>query len=641
MPVTPPDNLGDDKYAPSSFPQTPASVSTSIQIIENGQSAIITTPYIWDDTPENRTIRTNAITALFAATGSQGSTSVVGDTYDSRSSLTSLVYNAGSVLPPQSVLDKAWEDYRAALATQTGSVYVPPPPQTFISPTQSGPFVTGPFTAGPADPNGFVTGPGFVTGGGSYLPVVGAVAVPSLIAGISGIKIPTVTLPSITLPGGFTPPADLVAKAAAATPPAFPNLMTAAKQSLTASVAVTDPTTGQFVPPVNANLFADKSSTLNSIKGSLAALGAGASAAMATITSSIDTAQKNALGDLAVAKAALAQKIKESTSIGQPISQADVSAALAPTTALQNMQSTLSGNPLQAATKMAADAATAASAKTEAINSLKADALLSMLTKPMPVSAAGAVMGNINTSVFTPLAKYSVIKAQETSATQPVASQDPPRDSVRPSGGPLPSDKVTPPITDPDIVNRIWTTEMAGYDKAKEAAYKAAMKILGITVPPDAGKDAVSDAGKALTDSIIPGYQASKAAYTSLLATKPDKTTWTDAENALKTGYEANKEKLQVDPKYTAYTDAVAVYRKIFANYKIAYEAWKNNASRYTLPTEIENDLAYYDPDKMHGISIEATKSASGQLGYKYTYIAANKITGYVRNAGLFSVSYA
>jgi hypothetical protein len=239
------------------------------------------------------------------------------------------------------------------------------------------------------------------------------------------------------------------------------------------------------------------------------------------------------------------------------------------------------------------------------------------------------------------LAKYSIVKAQETSATQPVASQDPPRDSIRPSGGPLPSDKTSPPITDPDIVRRIWATELSGYDIAKEAAYRAAMKILGITVPPDASKDAVSEAGKALTDSVIPGYQASKAAYASLLATKPDKTTWTDAENALKTGYEANKEKIQTDPKYTVYTDAVAVYRKIFANYKIAYEAWKNNASRYTLPTEIENDLAYYDPDRMHGTSVEATKGSSGQLGYRYTYVAANKITGYVRNAGLFSVSYA
>ena len=637
MPIQIPDGFGDNKYTPSSTTPTPASVSSTVQVIENGQSAIITVPFSFDDTPANDAIRKSATTALFAATGAIGSTSV---TENGRTFGSSLVYPAGSALPPQSVLDKAWADYAAALDKQSGSVYVPPPPQTFITPTQSGPFVTGPFTAGPADPNGFVTGPGLVTGGGSYLPALGAVAVPGIIAGISGIKIPTITLPSITLPGGFTPPADLVAKAAAATPPAFPNLMTAAKQSLTATTAA-DPVTGQFTPPVNANLFADKSSTLNSIKGSLASLGAGAAAAMTTITSSIDTAQKNALGDLAVAKAALAQKIKEATSIGQPISQNDVAAALAPTTALQNMQSTLSGNPLQAAAKMAADAATAAAAKTEAINSLKADALLSMLSKPMAATAAGAVTGNLNTSVFTPLAKYSIVKAQETSATQPVASQDPPRDSVRPSGGPLPSDKTSPPITDPDIVSRIWATELAGYDKAKEAAYRAAMKILGITVPPDASKDAVSEAGKALTDSVIPGYQASKAAYTSLLATKPDKTTWTDAENALKTGYEANKEKIQTDPRYTVYTDAVAVYRKIFANYKIAYEAWKNNASRYTLPTEIENDLAYYDPDRMHGTSVEATKGSSGQLGYRYTYVAANKITGYVRNAGLFSVSYA
>jgi hypothetical protein len=58
------------------------------------------------------------------------------------------------------------------------------------------------------------------------------------------------------------------------------------------------------------------------------------------------------------------------------------------------------------------------------------------------------------------------------------------------------------------------------------------------------------------------------------------------------------------------------------------------------LPTEIENDLAYYDPDRMHGISVEATKGSAGQYGYKYPYVAANKIAGYVRDAGLFSVSY-
>ena len=474
--------------------------------------------------------------------------------------------------------------------------------------------------------------------------VLGAVtppSIPSISSLTSGLTLPGA---GISIPSGFTLPSSLTSAISAATPPAFTDLMSAAKTGLT--TALPTPSLNSipaFTPPATPSLFADKSSTLNSITSSLkdgfGNLVSGASSAMASITGAINSAQQNALGDLAIAKAALAQKVKEATSNGLPVSQDNIKAALAPTTGLQNLTSSVSAaasDPFGAATKMASDQAAASAAKTDAINSLKADALLSLLTKPTPTSLAGAIASSINTSVFSSTAKYSVIKAQETSATQAVPSQNPPRDSVRPSGGPIPSDKPSIPITEPDIVTRIWTTELNGYNKAKEAAYAAALKILGLTSPPDPTQDAVTAAGVAFLDGIIPGYSSVKATSVAITSSKPDKTTWTDAEAAAVEAYTTNKTNIQTNPKFMPYSNALATFKKIQANYKIAYEAWKNNANRYTLPIDVENDLSYYDPDNMHGTSVTATKGAAGEIGYKFTYTTSNPITGYVRKSSFF-----
>ena len=171
-------------------------------------------------------------------------------------------------------------------------------------------------------------------------------------------------------------------------------------------------------------------------------------------------AQKNALIDMAVAKAALAQKVKEATARGEAIASSAVTAAMASTKMLQNMQANLT-NPGAIAQLSAESAA----AKADAISSLKANTMLAMLSKPLPAAMAGAVGSTMNPALVNNLTKLNIIKAQETSATQAVPGQGTPTDTVRPKGSAMITNisPEPPPIAKPEVDKRVYTAEVAAY----------------------------------------------------------------------------------------------------------------------------------------------------------------------------------
>jgi len=280
-------------------------------------------------------------------------------------------------------------------------------------------------------------------------------------------------------------------------------------------------------------------------------------------------------------------------------------------------------------------ASTAAAAKLDTLSTLKADAMLSMLTKPMAAGAAGAVGASINPDILTTKAKYSIIKAQETSVTQVVPSQQPPTDPIRKTETTA-QPAIPLSIAEPKGSEKIWVSELAGLVNAiNKGAYKNYMAAMGLgTTATKAEKDA---AALGFTDALVPGYQAAKAANAAVLAAKPDPTTWTDEEKASVELYKANKAAITAMPKWIDYIALAKSVNTLGESHKIAKAAWLNNQLRNTLRADIQQDLAYYDEDNIHLINMQLeTKNMS--LAKPTT--PGTVIPGYVRKEGFLGTSF-
>ena len=187
---------------------------------------------------------------------------------------------------------------------------------------------------------------------------------------------------AIKLPGSLidsvTKAANTVKAAAEAAVPSFDSLMTAARSS----VSVTPNSIGA------GGLFKDISSTISSVGAAQFGIGGVSpnTAGFDAYKKQLADVQKNAVIDIAIAKAALAQKVKEATAAGNAISAGAITSALNATKSLQNLQTTMS-DP----TALAADVAASAAAKAQAIEGLKANTMLAILSKPLAAALAGAV----------------------------------------------------------------------------------------------------------------------------------------------------------------------------------------------------------------------------------------------------------
>lgn len=397
------------------------------------------------------------------------------------------------------------------------------------------------------------------------------------------------TLPSlpssIQLPGSVidaaTRAANSAKAAAEAALPSFNSLMDAAKTSLTTGVG---------------GLFKDVSATLNSVGASQFGIGSETPdvAAFEAYKKQVADVQKNAMIDMAIAKAALAQKVKEASAAGQAISAEVAADALNATKSLQNLQSNLT-NPAA----LAADAAASAAAKAAAITSLKADAMLAMLSKPMPTALAGAVGSNMNAALVNDFAKLNIIKAQESSITQPVPGQAKPAPSIRPADtsitASLDSKSAVPaPVAPPSINNRVYKSQVLAYETKKDNSKIAYLAYLGLTWSkgqPDftkAERDAslLSELKKVYDVQVgRTGAEDDRVAANAIKKAKPPADR-TPEETALIDKVEEEKKIFYTKSWWTTKNSLYQTYSDYFDNYKLVYDCWINNGDRFSLPAD-------------------------------------------------------
>jgi hypothetical protein len=403
-------------------------------------------------------------------------------------------------------------------------------------------------------------------------------------------SIPSISglLTKIQLPGSLIDSATKAANAATAATeaavPSFDSLMSAAKTSLTDGAK---------------GLFKDVSATINSVGAAQFGIGSENSniAGFEAYKTQISDVQKNAMIDMAIAKAALAQKVREATAAGQSIGNTAINAALDATKSLQNLQANLT-NPAQ----LAADAASAAAAKAEAITSLKANVMLAMLSKPLPPTLAGAVSSNMNPSLVNNLTKLNVIKAQETSATQVVPSERTPTDTVRPVDRSVRAaldDPPAPPIAPPPVDRRVYKSEVTSYETKKDTSKTAYLAHIGLTWATGQPDYTKAERNAALlsklnelydTDVGRSGANADRIA-SSAIAKAKSKEERTPAEQALIDQVLKDRDKFYAGAWWVSQLSLYNTYNTYYENYKIVYDCWINNGDRFALPAALEKEL--------------------------------------------------
>jgi hypothetical protein len=311
--------------------------------------------------------------------------------------------------------------------------------------------------------------------------------------------------------------------------------------------------------------------------------------------------------------------------------------------AVSNIASVAGGITGNLSSSFSGLAGAAASVVSATMGAMKADGLLSKLTKVLPTDLAGALGGGINSSVITRDAKFAIIKAQETSVSQSAPGQTPNPDPVRPSSNPP-----TPPASKiasqpPDQI--VWTSEVNGLADARDAAFKSYWKSYGLSYPPRPEPAIAQPAYMKFNDGLIPGYGDSKTAAVAIKTSKPDKTTWTEAEAAAVELYDSNKAKLTTMSEYLRVDGFRIAANQLIDEHKAAYNAWINNQSRYTLPATTLQDMEYYDSSGQHATAAYAVASASATVGSKVTKPDIpdkpnTVISSYTRKNGIFSDSF-
>jgi len=406
-------------------------------------------------------------------------------------------------------------------------------------------------------------------------------------------KLPSVPslpkVPSIQLPGSVISAATKAgnaAKAAAeAAVPSFGSLMDAAKASVTGAAS---------------GLFKDTSAAIASVGAAKFGIGGDAPdlKAFEAYKQQVADVTKNAMIDMAIAKAGLAQKAMEATAAGKSIGASAIAGALAATKSIQNLQANLS-DPA----KLAADMAASAAAKADTIASLKANTLLAMLSKPMAAGLAAAMGGAIDSNLINDESKLNIIKAQETEASQEPPGEEEPTDTVRPKSSTTDTNMEAaspPPIAPPPVDKKVYARELVKLSDKWTAAKAAYYKHFDITWKkgsPEPTKDvqvkAFNVKVEELYDKVVDrdGANKERLAARAIKDAKPDETTRTEEEKALiaKTDVERN---IFNTGEYMKKKDALwDTYVKLFERYKLAYDCWINNGDRFTLPADIEQEL--------------------------------------------------
>jgi hypothetical protein len=396
-------------------------------------------------------------------------------------------------------------------------------------------------------------------------------------------------VPSIQLPGSVidaaTKAANAAKAAAEAAVPSFDSLMSAAKASVTGAAG---------------GLFKDTSAAVASVGAAQFGIGGDSPdlKAFEAYKQQVADVQKNAVIDMAIAKAGLAQKAMEATAAGKAIGGAAIAGALAATKSIQNLQANLS-NPAA----LAADIAASAAAKADTIASLKANTMLAMLSKPMAAGLAGAMGAALDPALINNLTKLNIIKAQETEASQEPPGEEQPSDTVRPKSSTTDTNVEAaspPPITPPPVDKKIYGIEIANFSDRVSAARKAYYAYIGIKWKkgdPEPSKEVQNKSFFAIVeekyDKVVgrDGANKERIAARAIKDAKPDETTRTEEEKALIAKTDVERNTFNTGEWMNGKAAVWDTYIKLFERYKQAYDCWINNGDRFTLPADIEQEL--------------------------------------------------
>lgn len=236
---------------------------------------------------------------------------------------------------------------------------------------------------------------------------------------------------------------------------------------------------------------------------------------------------------------------------------------------------------------MSGFAAAASSAKADTISTLKADAMLATLTKPMPTAMASIANNNLNLGSID---KYTAIKAQEAPATVvPEKTPDP----NRPSGASFvrENEKVLPPGNE----KRIWTYELKQLADERDAAQVAYYAGFSTTT------SATADERKTAMDAWIlgligPAKDAIRKQSNAIKKAKPDAADRTAEEIAITEQSAAiGKDLAANNATYiNVQTTLFGKWKELSDWYKELYNTWIGPNDRYTLNAKLLEKISKY-----------------------------------------------
>jgi len=448
-----------------------------------------------------------------------------------------------------------------------------------------------------------------------------------------------------------------------------------AKAAANAALEAATPTYNDMLNTIKSgSIFKDVSQDL----GALGNLGVDTSA----ISEQISKARSTMAIDMAVANAAVAQKVKEAQAAGTTVSEAAMEAAMAPLAVLKNLKNSLSNvmnsaasaassaasvlgaalpegiggslpspadiinstksainsftatvppetiidsetgqtitNPAYTAftaipgnldklssiggltsqtsslagglaSSLSSFAAAAEAGKADILGTLKADAMLANLTKPMPAGLGAIASDSLNLSNINP---YNAIKAQE--VTPKIVVEKTP-DPVRPQSNSAILKGISPSKITDDVNRRIWAHELKGLATDRDAKGEAFWKSMGSSLKaPEGERDIAKNAWFA--SLFTPEQEAIRQQSIAIKNAKPDSKDWTPEEAAIRAQSKANAAKAYETENFIRVDTLREEYNKYIDWYDLAYKTWIDSGSRFSLPADLLTVMGTYNP---------------------------------------------
>jgi hypothetical protein len=242
---------------------------------------------------------------------------------------------------------------------------------------------------------------------------------------------------------------------------------------------------------------------------------------------------------------------------------------------------------LSLGTALGGFALAAAAGKSDILGSLKADAMLATLTKPMPAGLGAIASDNLNLSSIDP---YAAIKAQEAPSTV-VVEKTP--DPVRPKSNSSILKDIPPSAVTDDNNRRIWTHELKGLATDRDAVIEAFWKGVGITSSATAAEKEAAKS-KWLANLLGPEKEAVRQQSIAIKNAKPNVADQTAEEVSITAASKANRDAVIASPEGVAFVKRGAELTKYQDWYNLAYNNWLGANNRFTLPAELLTLLGTY-----------------------------------------------